>query len=424
MPMSPDFTNRLSMKLPEIARDFGTPVHVYDEIGIRQTLQFMEDEAEKNQIRGFKEFFAVKALPVPAILRIVKEYGFGFDCSSIPEVILAREAGAEPEDIMFTSNNTTTAEFECALSDGGCILNLDDVSFLAHPIWQSWNFPETICFRINPGPLRQDESVIGRPEEAKYGIMVSQITEAYRKARAMGAKIFGMHTMICSNDLEYRHMVDTVEMLVDFVIKLEKETGIKISFINMGGGMGIPYRPEQDPFYMTSLFRWIGIIQKGLPFELKIFMESGRYVTGPHGVFVNRAINRKEIYRNYVGVQCAMPGLMRPAMYGAYHHITVYDKNGDKKNNPWGHPVNIVGSICENCDRLTESARDLPYIHVGEDDGDFVVAEDCGAHSAAMGFNYNGRARPGAVMIRSVGSIVMVVRPETVDQLLERTRGL
>ncbi len=425
--MSQDFVNTLSSKLPEIARDFGTPCHVYDEAGIRKTLEFMKGEAEKCGVKNFKEFFAVKALPVPAILRIVKEYGFGFDCSSEVEVILAREAGARPEDIMFTSNNTKTAEFELALSEGGCILNLDDVSFLYHSIWDSMEFPETICFRVNPGDLLKGDgaqlSMSG--SDAKYGIMVSQINEAYQIAQEKGAKTFGMHTMVCSNDLEYRHMVDTIEVLVDFAFQLKKDTNIDISFINIGGGMGIPYRPGQEPFDMGSLLRWMGIIQKGLPFDLKIYMESGRYVTGPHGALVNRAINKKEIYQEYVGVQTAMPGLMRPAIYGAYHHITVHDGlSGEQKEDALDCSVSIVGDICENCDRLTDEPRVLPFINTGEIDGDFVVTWCCGAHAAAMGFNYNGRPRPGAVMIRSDNSVVRVVRPETVEHLLGRTDGL
>lgn len=261
--------------------------------------------------------------------------------------------------------------------------------------------------------------------------MLSQITEAYTRSREMGATTFGMHTMICSNDLNYENMIKTIRMLIDLSIKLKKETGISISFINMGGGIGIPYKPDDKEFDLEKLVRWMKIIQNGLAGTMSpipdFYMESGRYMTGPHGFLVNRAINRKDTYQTHVGVQCAMPGLMRPAMYDAYHHIDVVSNDG--KLVTFGvndrHPktVNIVGPICENCDRLA-TQRSLPEIHVGEETGDFIVTHNCGAHAAAMGFNYNGRPRPGAVLFKEDKSFELVVRPETDSDLLARTAGL
>lgn len=426
--MSDEFKKRLYPRLPKIADEFGTAVNVLDEVGIKQSLSDFIDGAKKAGVEGYKQFFAVKATPFPYVLRKVNEAGGGFDCSSITEVLLAREAGALPEDIMFTSNNTTTEEFEVAMSEGGCIMNLDDISFLDHPNFQD-KVPETMCFRINPGSLRQDDSVIGIPEEAKYGIMVSEIEEAYTRARAMGVKHFGMHTMICSNDLDYKNLIKTTKMLMGFVKDLNKATGIKINFINLGGGIGIPYKHEDKPFELKKLWNQIAELQADYETntgeKLNIYTECGRAITGLHGVLVNRAINRKQIYQEHIGVQCAMPALMRPAMYGAYHHIEVVDFLGRLIDSDFApcRKVSVVGPICENCDRLA-TGRLLPVIKVGEKDGDFIIVHCTGAHSTAMGFNYNGRTRPGTIMLKEDGDIVWVEMPETITDLLARTRSL
>jgi diaminopimelate decarboxylase len=431
--MSKSFKDRLFPILPKLARDFGTPIHVYDEKGLRHSCELLKAMDRDAEVAYFKEFFAVKACPVPAILRVVKEAGFGFDCSSEIEIMLARQAGAEWNDIMFTSNNTTSSEFAAAYSGEGCIFNLDDISFLEHPMIQEMGFPsDMVCFRVNPGNLlkNEDAQLSMSGEKAKYGIMHTQLEEAYSRARDLGAKRFGLHTMVCSNDLNYKNMAQTVELLFSFVERLE-QIGINVEFINMGGGIGIPYRPEQNEFDMAALFSEIHKIQEKYIQKsghiVSICMESGRWLMGPHGVLVNRAINRKDIYQTHIGVECGMPGLMRPAIYGAYHHISVCDGDtGLKKSDDDMELVNIVGGICEDCDRLTipGEPRLLPKIRHGEENGDFIVTHECGAHAAAMGFNYNGRPRPGAVMLGVDGKFSWCTHPENIHTLLSRTEGL
>ncbi|MBT8361542.1 MAG: diaminopimelate decarboxylase, partial [Deltaproteobacteria bacterium] len=325
MPMSDEFKARLFPTLPEIADCFTTPFHVYDEIGIKNTCR------ELNQVFAdidvFREYYAVKALPNPAILKIIKEMGLGFDCSSITELILSREAGGLGDDLMFTSNNTSQSEFSVAEEDGGCILNLDDISLIDKVM----RIPETICFRYNPGAEREGNAIIGTPVEAKYGVSRDQIVEAFRRARDKGAKQFGLHTMLASNELNYEYMVATTKMLLDLVEKISTELDTAFDFINIGGGLGIPYQPGDAPLDIvkmgqdiTSLFNTFKDRNGYAP---ALYMESGRYVTGPHGVLVTTAINRKDIYRTYIGVDACMSSLMRPALYGAYHHIDVHGKN-------------------------------------------------------------------------------------------------
>jgi len=422
MPMSKDFENRLYPMLPEIIEEFGTPFHIYDEKGIKETSSNLIGHMPFR----FQEFFAVKALPDPAILRIMNDMGFGFDCSSEVELILARAAGASQEKIMFTSNNTMQHEFETALlKGGGCILNLDDVNFLWKPYMQNM-FPELICFRINPGDKQTGSIIIGNPQEAKYGIMWEQIVPAYRMAREMGATRFGLHTMVASNDLDFEHMLVTIDLLLEAAALLESELGIEVEFINAGGGIGIPYKPDGDPFDLESFGEGCRVrldqFVKTHGFKPQLFMENGRCITGPHGVLVTRAINRKDTYQKHVGVEVAMPALMRPAMYDAYHHITTLPWGGKRAigNN---ETVNIVGPICENCDRLA-TQRSLPQIYTNEEDGDLIVVHDTGAHGAAMGFNYNGRTRPKGLLLLSDGNVVLTRREETVQDLLRATRGL
>lgn len=426
MPASQSFMKRLIAQLPGIVKQYGTPFHIYDEFGIQGTCVRLAEHMPT----GFQEFFAVKALPDPAILRIIARQGYGFDCSSIPELILAREAGATPDKIMFTSNDTTTEEFRHAL-DLGCILNLDDVSLLEKDIIRK-RMPELICFRLNPGSRQTGNSIIGNPLEAKYGIEWDQLITAYTRARELGAKRFGIHTMVASNDLDHEHMLATAKLLLEAAILLKNELGIKLEFINVGGGIGIPYRPEQEEFNLETYGRGLRLLLDQFKdkqgFVPSLYMESGRYVTGPHGVYVTRAINEKRIYGQvYVGVECIMPALMRPAMYGAYHQITVVDALANKiRVNGEHEKVHIVGPICENCDRGTPSnePRMLPKIRIGEENGDFIIIHDTGAHGAAMGFNYNGRPRPQGLLLCTDGSVVMTRRGETTEDLLRATSGL
>jgi diaminopimelate decarboxylase len=404
MPISSDFQARLNPILPQIAEHFGTPFHIYDEVGIRETGKKLF--VAFASVDGFREYFAAKALPNPHIMRILHEMGLGFDCSSVPELILSRQVGASGDDIMFTSNNTTRAEFEAALADGGCILNLDDITLLSKlPV-----VPELLCFRYNPGAKRTGNVLIGKPEEAKFGIHHDQFLEAYRRAKDLGVKRFGLHTMLVSNERDYSYMVQTTNMLLELVEVAMHELGITFEFINIGGGLGIPYRPEDAPLDIESLGREIGKLLAQFKakhgYAPKLFTESGRFITGAHGVLVTRAINHKDTYRRYIGVDASMSALMRPGMYGTYHHVSVFGKEDSTQN----QAVDIVGSLCENNDKFAVQ-RALPEIS----DGDLVLIHDTGAHGQAMGFSYNGRLRPQELLLRADGSVELIRRAETVD---------
>ena len=401
MPMPQGFKDRLYPHLDAIAAHYGTPFHIYDEAGIRATGRQLK--AAFADIPGFREYYAVKALPNPAILGLMRDLGFGFDCSSETELMLARSLGARGEEIMFTSNNTSPADFAAAAAEGGCLLNLDDLS-LVDKVPQ---MPELICFRYNPGTRRTGNDIIGKPEEAKYGVSHEQIVEAYRRAMARGAKRFGLHTMLASNELHYSYMVQTASMLLDLVATIGGELGIRFEFINIGGGLGIPYLPDIDPLNIEAMGEEITALfvdfQDRCGYSPALFMESGRYMTGPHGALVTRAINRKEIYRTYVGVDACMSALMRPGMYGAYHHIEVPARLAE----PVVETVDVVGALCENNDKFAVQ-RPLPRIH----DGDLVVIHDTGAHGHAMGFNYNGRMRPQELLLRADGTVALIRREE------------
>ncbi len=404
MPISESFRNSLYPQLPKIAAHYGTPFHIYDETGIRQTCRLLKEAF--SGIEDFREYYAVKALPNPRILQIMKDEGFGFDCSSITELLLSREMGGRGDDIMFTSNNTSLEEFNLAADDGGCLLNLDDITLLD----KVPNLPETLCFRYNPGDLRSGNDIIGNPMEAKYGVSRDQIVEAYRLAKDRGVKRFGVHTMLASNELNYAYMVQTSEMLLDLIESIGTELGIHFDFINIGGGLGIPYRPEEEPFDLSAMAS--AITYQFKKFNEKhgympaLYMESGRYMTGPHGVLVVKAINRKSIYRTYVGVDACMTALMRPAMYGAYHHIEVLGKNSSSSR----EIVDIVGSLCENNDKFAIQ-RELPII----EDDDILIIQDTGAHGHSMGFNYNGKLRPQELLLTNNGKVELIRRAETAE---------
>ncbi len=402
--MSLSFENRLLPVLDEIIDHFGTPFHIYDEAGIRGTGQNFINAFSR--LNGFREYYAVKALPNPSILRIMRDLGFGFDCSSIPELVLSRQIGARGEDIVFSSNNTTREEFHVAAADGGCILNLDDTSLIA----KVPRMPETISFRYNPGPRRTGNSIIGDPAESKYGVAHEQIVQAYKAARDLGARRFGLHTMLISNELSYAYMVETAAMLLEVAEWVSTELNIDFDFINLGGGLGIPYQPGQAPLDIDSMAVEISDLfsnfKKRNGSVPRFFIESGRYMTGPHGVLVTTAINQKDIYRKYIGVDACMSALMRPALYRAYHHITVPGKH------PQQHfeKVDVVGSLCENNDKFAIQRR-LPGIQ----DGDRLLIHDTGAHGHAMGFNYNGRLRPKELLLRPNGAVELIRREETVE---------
>ncbi|NOY70388.1 MAG: diaminopimelate decarboxylase [Deltaproteobacteria bacterium] len=405
MPMTVDFKKRLYPGLPDIARHFGTPFHIYDETGIRKTASTVKEAFAG--FAGFKEFFAVKALPNPAILSIFFDEGFGFDCSSVPELILVRKTGAIKEDILFTSNNTSADEFKEAFGHGGSLINIDDISL----IQKLPGIPDPVSFRYNPGPLRTGNAIIGNPVEAKYGVSHDQIVDAYKKMLDLGSRRFGLHTMLASNELDHSYLIETARMLLDLAGRLSEKLSIRFEFINIGGGMGIPYHPGDKALDLSAMVD--GIRAAFLKFydkqgyEPNLFMESGRYMTGPHGVLVTRVINRKETYRNYVGVDASMSALMRPGIYGAYHHIDIYGKS---VSDVPAETVDVVGALCENIDKFAIQ-RNLPKVQIN----DLLIIHDTGAHGHAMGFNYNGRLRPKELMLKKDGTVELIRREETVE---------
>jgi diaminopimelate decarboxylase len=402
--MSADFKQRLFPRVREIAAHYGTPFHIYDEAGILATGAALKQAFAG--IDGFREYYAVKALPNPRILELMKAMGFGFDCSSIPELVMSRQAGGHGEEIMFTSNNTSPVEFEAAAADGGSILNLDDISLID----KVPNFPELICFRYNPGPRRTGNIIIGNPVEAKYGITHDQLIPAYRQARDRGARRFGLHTMDASNERDCTYIIETARMLLEITALVEQELGIRFEFVNIGCGLGIPYRPEYHPLDLATMAREItaqfDAFKAAHGYVPRMYMESGRWMTGPHGALITTAINQKNIYRHYIGVDACMSALMRPAIYGSYHHIDVIGK----EQLPATEVCDVVGSLCENNDKFAVQ-RHLPPIA----DGDLLAIHDTGAHGYAMGFQYNGRLRPKELMLRSDGTVELIRRAENAE---------
>jgi diaminopimelate decarboxylase len=402
MPMPQSFQDRLFPIAEDIAKHYGTPYHIYDEAGILATGEKLKKAFAG--VDGFREYYAVKALPNPHILKLMKTLEFGFDCSSIPELILSREVGGRGEDIMFTSNNTTREEFQAAAAEGGSILNLDDISLIA----KVPEFPELVCFRYNPGPRRTGNIIIGNPVEAKYGITHEQLISAYKLALERGAKRFGLHTMVASNERDYTYIVETTRMLLQIAEMIEDELGIRFEFLNIGGGLGIPYRPEDNPLDLDSMAKEITELVDSFKsvhgYAPRIYMESGRWVTGPHGALITRAINHKSIYRQYIGVDACMSSLMRPAIYDAYHHIDVIGKTDQAKSEIY----DIAGSLCENNDKFAIQ-RAFPPIK----EGNLLAIHDTGAHGQAMGFQYNGRLRPKELLLRTDGSVELIRRAET-----------
>lgn len=397
-------------QLAEVAEKFPTPFYIYDEKAIRDNMRYFKNAF--SIFPEFREYFAVKALPNPYILKILESEGCGADCSSLPELILSEKSGIGGERVMFTSNDTPAEEFVYAYERGN-IINLDDIShidFLKKAL--GGKLPDTICFRYNPGPLKQGgNAIIGKPEEAKYGLTREQMIEAYRICRDEGVKHFGLHTMVASNELNPEFFVDTAHIVFDLAVEVKEKTGVRIEFVDLGGGIGIPYKEEQkkvDLEYVAKKIRTLYdsvVVPAGLD-PLAICFECGRPITGPYGWLVTTAIHEKKIYRDYIGCDASMADLMRPGMYGAYHTVTV----SGKENSPKDHVYDVTGSLCENCDKFAVQ-RSLPEI----ERGDLVIIHDAGAHGRAMGFNYNGKLRCGELLLRTDGSVVQIRRKETID---------
>ncbi len=394
-------------QIKEIARHHPTPFHIYDEKAIRENARLLK--ASFAGIPGFKEFFAVKALPNPFILRILKEEGFGADCSSLPELLLAEKAGITGEAIMFSSNDTPAREYQKA-RELGAVINLDDISHIEY-LERHAGLPELICLRYNPGNARKGNFIIGQPAEAKYGFTREQLFEGFRLLKAKGVKRFGLHTMVASNELDYRYFVETVDMLLALAADLSRELGIEFEFINMGGGIGIPYKPEQTAVPLNQIAEEVHdlyetrIVRGGLKAP-RLYMECGRVITGPYGYLVSTVLHLKHTYKDYVGLDASMANLMRPALYGAYHHITVLGK----ENRPADHTYDVTGSLCENNDKFAIDRR-LPAI----EPGDIVAIHDTGAHGYAMGFNYNGKLRSAELLLRENGEVLPIRRAETAE---------
>lgn len=394
-------------QLESIIRRHPTPFHIYDEQAIR--------ENARRLIRAFawaaefREFFAVKACPNPFILKILQEEGFGADCSSLAELVLAERVGLSGGQIMFTSNDTPAAEYRKA-AELGAIINLDDISHIPF-LERHVGLPPLLCFRYNPGPLREGNAIIGKPEEAKYGFTKEQLFEGYRIAYGKGVKRFGLHTMIASNELNPQYFVDTARMLFALAGELAEALQIRLEFINIGGGIGIPYKPEQEAVDLQRVSRGIEqayeemVRARGLH-PLKLYMEMGRLITGPYGYLATRVLHLKNTYRKYVGVDACMANLMRPGMYGAYHHITVMGKEDETP----AELYDVTGSLCENNDKFAIQ-RPLPKIEVG----DLLVLHDTGAHGHAMGFNYNGKLRSAELLLRPNGEVLEIRRAETLE---------
>jgi diaminopimelate decarboxylase len=397
--------------LPEALRRFPTPFYIYDEQGIRETARAYKN-AFSRVSPAYKNYFAVKACPNPHIVRILQQEGFGTDCSSLPELIISERLGLKGEDIMFTSNDTPAEEFAKA-RELGAIINLDDVTHIGY-LDKHVGMPELICFRYNPGPLREGSSFIGDPREAKYGVTTGQIKGAYMKARELGAKRFGMHTMVVSNMLDEHYLIETAVMLFKLAAMINHDTGFKFDFINLGGGFGTPYKPEQKAIDLDLVTSGIGAAYKeyiedmGLA-PVRIVTECGRAITGPHGFMITRVRHVAKKYKDYVGVDACMANLMRPALYGAYHHITV----PGKEDRPKDHIYDVTGSLCENNDKFAVN-RPLPEI----EPGDVMVLHNAGAHGYAMGFQYNARLRSAELLVRPGGSIEQIRRAETTDDYL------
>jgi diaminopimelate decarboxylase len=394
-------------QIVRIAGRHPTPFHIYDEAAIRRNARDLRKAF--SWAEGFREYFAVKAAPNPYLLKLFREEGIGADCSSLAELILAERSGLTGEEIMFTSNDTPAGEFVKA-REFGAVINLDDISHIDF-LDRHAGLPDLLSFRYNPGPLRSGNAIIGTPQDAKYGLTRQQLFEGYGILKERGVRRFGLHTMIASNELDPRYFIATAAMLFDLVAVLSRELDIRFEFVNIGGGIGIPYRPEESPVDLAAVSAGIRdaydkTIRAGGLDPVRLYMECGRIMTGPYGYLVSTVLHQKHIYKHYVGLDACMANLMRPALYGAYHHLTVLGK----EFSPPVRMYDVTGSLCENNDKFAID-RMLPDIEIG----DIVVIHDAGAHGHAMGFNYNGKLRSAELLLRAGGETILIRRAETVD---------
>ncbi len=393
-------------KAQEIAAQFPTPFHLYDEAGIRRTARALRQAFAWNP--GFKEYFAVKATPNPFILRILREEGCGADCSSDTELMLAHAVGFAGEEIMFSSNNTPQADFVRA-NKLGAIINLDDYT-LIESMEQACGVPQTVCCRYNPGgQFAIGNEIMDQPKDAKYGMTREQLTQAYRVLMQKGARHFGLHAFLASNTLTNAYYPTLARILFTVAVELHRETGAHIAFINLSGGIGIAYRPNEEENDISRIGEEVRAAYEGILVpagmgDVALYTELGRYMLGPYGALITRACHEKHTHKEYIGVDACACNLMRPAMYGAYHHITVLGK----EDAPADHVYDVVGSLCENNDKFAID-RPLPRI----DRGDLLYIHDTGAHGHSMGYNYNGKLRSAEILLHEDGSVQLIRRAET-----------
>lgn len=394
-------------QLETMIKEYPTPFHLYDEAGIRKNAQALKEAFSWNQ--GYREYFAVKATPNPFLIDILRDYGCGYDCSSLTELMLSEAIGAEPGDIMFSSNDTPAEEFAYA-DKLGAIINLDDITHIDFLEETIGHIPETISCRYNPGGLfKITNDIMDNPGDAKYGMTTEQIFEAFRILKKKGAKEFGIHAFLASNTVTNEYYPMLAKVLFELAVELQKETGAHIKFINLSGGIGIPYKPDQEANDIAVIGEGVRKVYEevltpaGMG-NVAIYTELGRFMLGPYGCLVTKAIHEKHTHKEYVGVDACAANLMRPAIYGAYHHITV----AGKEDAPCDYMYDITGSLCENCDKFAVD-RMLPKI----DTGDLLVIHDSGAHGFSMGYNYNGRLRSAEVLLKEDGSTELIRRAET-----------
>ncbi|MBQ3105557.1 MAG: diaminopimelate decarboxylase [Lachnospiraceae bacterium] len=405
-------------RMEEIIQQFPTPFHLYDEKGIRENAKALREAFSWN--RGFREYFAVKATPNPYLIDILREYGCGVDCSSMTELMLAEAMGLGGEEIMFSSNETPEEEYAYA-HKLGAVINLDDITHIPFLEKITGVLPETISCRYNPGGVFQiSTSIMDNPGDAKYGFTREQLFEGFRILKEKGVKNFGIHSFLASNTVTNAYYPLLAKQLFELAVSLKKETGANITFINLSGGIGIPYRPDQEANDIRAIGEGVRkayeetLIPAGMD-QVSIYAELGRFMMGPYGQLVTTVLHQKHIYKEYIGCDACAVNLMRPAMYGAYHHITVMGK----EDQPCDHMYDVVGSLCENNDKFAID-RMLPEIETG----DVLVIHDTGAHGHSMGYNYNGKLRSAELLLKEDGSVKLIRRAETPKDYFATLDGL
>ena len=394
-------------QIEEIVKKYPTPFHIYDEKGIRENARKVYQAFSWN--KGFKEYFAVKATPNPFLLKILKEEGCGTDCSSLTELMMSDVCGFKGHEIMFSSNDTPAEDFKLA-DQLGAIINLDDISHIEFLEKTIGHIPETICCRFNTGgEFKISTSIMDTPGEAKYGFTREQLTEGFKLLKAKGAKVFGLHAFLASNTKTNEYYPALARILFKTAVELKEETGVNIAFINLSGGVGVPYHPDEEPNDIMAIGEGVRqafeeiLVPAGMG-DVAIFTEMGRFMLAPYGHLITKAIHEKKIFKDYIGVDACACNLMRPAMYGAYHHITV----AGQEDAPCDHKYDVTGSLCENNDKFAID-RMLPKIDIG----DYLIIHDSGAHGFSMGYNYNGKLRSAELLLKEDGSVEMIRRAET-----------